>query len=291
MKLKADLFPYPVLHKDLDDYTDSKFDVEIELVEETPLEVVFNVSFELQDDSLQYLIDDNLACFAVHAEGKASSYRRIFELSKNEDEIEIRFRTDEISKKILVNGMLVAKEDIYDYSNPNFNSIYYGEDFMIPVIEKGEILAFENTIELDFEFENRENPSARSMIQIASTDKDTMQIDISGDKIIVYLPEKDYSAYSGLSTASYAKQRLLLVTIVLPTLTYVLERMADGGASDPTLEWVNSMLQLLEENNISFEQLKDDPSRSLEYAQKLLNYPVKNSLFDFLEEVESNSYE
>lgn len=284
MKLKTDLFPYPVLHRDLDDYVDSVFDASIELVEETPFEVTYKLSFTLQDNQLQSLIDENLACFAVHVEGEASSYRKLQKLTKNQTEIEISLKTDEIRKKVFVNSMLIAKEDIHSYSNPNFNPLYYGTSLEIPVIEKGEILAFENTVELNFEFENRENPSARSMIQIASVDEDEMKIDISGDKIIVYLPAKDYQAYFQLSDASDAKQQLLLVTVVLPTLTYVLERMATGGATDTTLDWVGSIIQLMDDNNISIEQLRDDPARSLEYAQKLLNSPVKNSLFNILEE-------
>lgn len=290
MKLNPDLFPYPVLHKDLDDYIDSEFNTSIELVEENPFEVIYKISFVLRDEVLETLIKDNLACYAVHVEGEASSYRKLYKLSKNESEIEIPLKTDEISKKVFINSMLIAKNDINKYSNPKFNPFYYGEDLKIPLIEKGEILAFESTVELNFEFENRENPSARSMIQVASISGDEMKIDISGDKIIVYLPSKDYQAYFQLSGASSAKQQLLLVTIVLPTLTYVLERLATSDANDSTLEWVNSIVQLLEENNISVEQLKDDPTRSLEYAQKLLNSPMKNSLFNILEE-ESISYE
>ena len=290
MKLNPDLFPYPVLHSDLDDYVNSKFKADIQLVEETPFKIIYKISFALQDEGLEALVEENRACFAVHVEGEASSYRKLFKVSKNELDIEIPLKTDEISKNVFINNMLIAKDDIINYSNSNFNPLYYGEKLVIPKIEKGEILAFENTVELNFEFENRENPSARSMIQIADGNDDVMKIDISGDKIIVYLPSKDYQAYFQLSGASAAKQKLLLVTVVLPTLTYVLERLATGGANDSTLEWVNSIVQLLEDNNISIAQLKDDPARSLEYAQKLLNSPVKNSLFNIFEE-ESISYE
>src|SRR5690625_1065056 len=137
MKLKADLFPYPVLHTELDDYVNSKFDMEIELVEENPLEIIYNISFVLQDEGIQNLIANNLACFAVHVEGKASSYRKLFKLSRNESEINISLKADEIGKTLSVNGLIIAKEDIENYSNPNFNSFYYGENFTVPVVEKG----------------------------------------------------------------------------------------------------------------------------------------------------------
>lgn len=290
MKLKTDMFPYPVLHEELDDYVNSLFDVNIQLFEETPFKTIYKISFELLDEKLTSLIKDNLACFAVHVEGEASSYRKLFKLSKSETDIEISFKSDEISKKIFVNSMLLAKEDIYNYSNPNFNSLYYGNNLEIPIIEKGEILAFKNTVELNFKFENKENLSARSMIQVASAIDEEMKIDLSGNKIIVYLPNKDYNAYFQFSKASDSKKQLLLVAIVLPTLTYVLERLATGGATDSTLEWVNAITHLLEEHNITIEQLRDDPSRSLEYAQRLLNSPVKNSLHNILEE-ESPMYE
>src|SRR5699024_1893545 len=224
MKLKADLFPYPVLHTELDDYVNSKFDMEIELVEENPLEIIYNISFVLQDEGIQNMIANNLACFAARVEGKASGYSKLFKLSSNASEITISLKADEVGKRMSVNRPTNAKEDIENYSKPNCNFFYYGENFTVPVVEKGEIIAYKNTIELDFEFENRENPSARSMIQVASTDKDTMQVDISGDKIVVYLPSKDYNAYFQLSGLSDAIQHWLLVAVVLASLTYVLER-------------------------------------------------------------------
>lgn len=285
MKLKSNQFPYPVLNNNLDDYLNSEFNAKLQIIEQTPLQITLNVQYDLQNPGIKELITNEQATYAIHVEGASSSYRKLF-TPKNpsiDDFITFDLSPGDISAKMEFNPIIIATEDIVSFKNNDFNTLYYGEDFSIPNIQKGDILAFVETIELNFIFDNRENLNARSMIQIAISKDKNMHIDTNQEKIMVYLPKNDYEAYINLSKSSETRQKLLMIAVILPTLTYALERLASEEV-DPSLQWVDALTDLLNENNIEVIDLTESPSKSLEYAQKLLNYPVEDSISNFYQE-------
>lgn len=76
MNLKADLFPYPVLTPELDDYLDNNsFDAQINVNPESFGVISVSADFKLDNQSLKELVDSGNACYALHVEGVASSYR------------------------------------------------------------------------------------------------------------------------------------------------------------------------------------------------------------------------
>ena len=77
------------------------------------------------------LVDSGNARYALHVEGVASSYRKLW--TNNEDQTFIRntiFEGD-IRKKLQINAMVIANADIDNYSNINFNNLYYDEDYAV----------------------------------------------------------------------------------------------------------------------------------------------------------------
>lgn len=79
MNLKADLFPYPVLTPELDDYLDNNsFDAQINVNPESFGVISVSADFKLDNQSLKELVDSGNACYALHVEGVASSYRKLW---------------------------------------------------------------------------------------------------------------------------------------------------------------------------------------------------------------------
>ena len=70
------------------------------------------------------------------------------------------------------------------YQNFNFNPDYYSKYYSVKNLEKGDILAFEDTKEIRFNFENSENINAKSMIKIASWDKDIMETETDRKSVV-----------------------------------------------------------------------------------------------------------
>lgn len=278
MKLKADLFPYPVLSRELDDYVDSDFVTDLNLIQNTSSKVNLEVQFSLNNETLAELIQEGKAVYAVHLEGVSSSYRKLHKLNPAESSITIELNADYVSRKLDVNTMIIANQEIKNYHNPKFNTDYYGDTFFIDTVYKGDILAFDTMVELNIKFSNKENPNAKSMIRIAAKDQQYMSVDSDGDVIQVYLPKKAHAAYINLSHASETKQKLLLVTVVLPALSYVINQIKHGEIENDR-EWFLTLSDMLEKLNYDSNSIKT--ADSLKVAQQLLDFPFEDALYNF----------
>jgi len=285
MKLKADLFPYPVLSGELNDYINSTFTAEFSLEKASQSNINLNVIFNLDDASLNQLILKDKAQYAVHLEGVASSYRKLVVLENLKSKITIPINADEINSKVEVNTMILTKEAIESYTNPNFNPDFYGKSYTIKNLNKGDILAFDSMVELNFDFQNKERPNAKSMIRVAAISEPYMSVNLDGDVIQLYLPTKAHEAYQILSRASEDKKQMLLVTIVLPALTYVIERMKNEEY-EKERSWAIALTELLLKLNYDEQSIKT--ADSMKIAQQLLDTPVENALFNFYQGDEKN---
>lgn len=280
MKLRSDLFPYPVLSRELDDYIDSSFEVEINQEKISINKIKLSFEFKLYNDELNSLIDQGKASFAVHIEGEASSYRKLVYLEKNNYKYSEELESKTTPKKLFVNFMVIATKKIYNFSNKSFNKEYYGDNFVIKQIEKGSILAYDTMAELNIDFYNDNNKSLNSMIRVAEFEENYMEVDFDSDIIQINLPKKSYLAYVNLSKSSEERQKLLLVTIILPALTMAIEKIKYGEI-DETVEWAISLGYLLEKINLDIDTIKGSENNSMKIAQQLLDCPYENVLYDY----------
>lgn len=279
MKFVADLFPYPVLNSELDDYIQSSFKIEYLAKQETQSMLVMNIVYNLDDPKLLELIKKGKAVYAVHLEGVASSFRELHTTKHKYQEVVIN--VDNLSQKVEVNFFIMATEDIESYRSPNFNPIYYPKDFVVNKLTKSDILAYESVDDLEIKFENRSMSSPQSMIWVTSVKQQRyMSVDIDGDVIEVRLPEKAYQAYYSLSQSNKVHEELLLSTIVLPGLTYAIEQIKRGGIYED-LKWFESLTVMLNDLNYDIGNL--EVNDSLKLAQQLLDYPIESSLINYYE--------
>ena len=280
MKLRSDLFPYPVLSNELDDYIGSSFEVEINQEKISVNRIKLSFEFKLDNAELNSLIEEEKASFAIHIEGESSSYRKLAYLTKDEYKYSVELESKTTPKKLFVNFMVIAKEKIYNYSNKNFNKDYYGDNLVIEQLEKGSILAYDTMAELNIDFSNDDNGSLKSMIRVAEFDENYMEVDFDSDVIQINLPKKSYIAYVNLSNSSQERQKLLLVTIILPALTMAIEKIKYGEI-DETVEWIVSLGYLLKKINLDIESIRDSDYNSMKIAQQLLDCPLENVLYDY----------
>ncbi|MFC9541612.1 hypothetical protein ACFTQ7_17305 [Lysinibacillus sp. NPDC056959] len=278
MKLKADLFPYPVLNSGMNDYKNSKFSSDISLEKVSPSKLKIIVKFHLKDKMLEQFINEEKAIYAVHLEGVASSYRKLFKTAKFQNELTITLDANEISGKVELNTMILANETIENYANQNFNDEYYGDSFIVAKLDKGDILAFDIMAELNIKFANKEHPNAKSMIRVAAINDVYMDVNIDGDIILVNLPKNAHKAYQVMSRSDQAKQNMLLVTIVLPALTYVIERVKNSDFNKGS-QWVPTLFELL--NKVGYDEQTILTADAMKVAQQLLDAPVEDALYEF----------
>lgn len=278
MKFEADLFPYPVLNTELDDYVGSSFQAQYRMTQETQTQLSMTVSYQLDDPLLLRLIEEGKAVYAVHLEGEASSFRELHTTSRRQQEVKLN--VENLSRKIQLNFFVMAATEILNYTNPSFNPLYYPEDFSVAKLNKSDILAYQNVPDLQIEFENKLMRNQESMIWVTSIDQQYMSVDIDGDTIEVRLPEKAYDAYYNLSQLNKVHEDLLLSALILPALTYTLEQIKTGGYY-ANLRWFDSLNGLLGQLTYSLSDIQN--MDSMKVAQQLLDYPLEASLVNFYE--------
>lgn len=274
MNIQHKLYPYPVLSYFSDDYINSTFTSKLE-VEKKDTEIILNLRAITNDQQLLKLIDEDKAEYLFHIECSSTSYRNV--VPSKESRKQIIISEELLNNKVNVCFFIVAKKNISNYTNQNFNSDYENIDFEI---EKGNILAIAKQYNIDIQKEkdNLTNiPSIFLIIKREDEKYEGMEIDILKDKIEITLPKEDYDNYALLSNGNY--QPLLHSSIVFPTLIYVFETLKTIDLD--TIEdfnWFKIIKKVLNNSNIELEKDSIDQYLSYNLAQKIINYPVKRSL-------------
>lgn len=285
MKLQADLFPYPVLSKELDDYINSSFEVDIhkEILSPTRVKIIFE--FDIKDKVIETLLEEGKAVFAVHLEGVGSSYRKFVTNTNRGRIISVILSADEVSSRIEVNKMIIANDLIRNYCNPEFNPIYYGENFTVSKMDKGEIIAFDTMTIMKLNFDNIEGNNHQSMIRVAAKDDPFMTVDIDSEFILVHLPSKAYEVYVNLSKNRKEYEQLFLITVIQPALVYAIEKVQNNQVEEG-LKWFDSLIE--SSKQIGYDEQAIYNVDSLKLAQQLLDTPIERSFVEFYEKTCGN---
>lgn len=285
MRLDKALFPYPVLSETTDDFSDGLFTASIqgEVIDSTKVEL--KIEINIDNPEIENLLKEGKAEISILIESSLTSFRKRYVIENNGKIQTITLNAQDLSEKLEINIYVSATEQIKDYYNPGFNADYYGKDFVIPSLEKGSILAYASMVELSLNYSKSEKPKISSIIRVASTEQNYMFVDLDSDSIRINLPSKAYNAYVTASKSDVKKQQLMLITIILPGLTYVVEKIISGRVYEDSM-WYKSFEVILEKRGIRIEELANSDEDSMKIAQELLNFPVESTLFDFYEEME-----
>ena len=272
MKIKYRLYPYPVLWDKNDDYKKpSKFLAEVE-AKENFKNIKLKINFLLKDKEIEKLIKENKAEYVIHIEAPSTYFREL--ISTRETEINYDLKDNDILGRLQISFFILAKEDILDYKNSNFNEDYSGESFNL---KKGSIIAIADSYRFDIE-KNDDNlekvSSIFSICQKETVEQTGMTVDMNSDKIRIALNKPDYINYHQLSQNSN-NINIINSVIIFPALIFIFEQLKkdfdDNDFDD--YKWFRALgnKELLE------NQL------SIDLAQRILNYPVErafNSLKD-----------
>lgn len=267
MKLKADLFPYPVLTPDLDDYTDNtSFEVnDLEAYVDGSDLVSIRGMFTMQNKKLQELLEAKEIVYALHLEGEASSYRQLITTSGENPFVNVSIKNDVLPKKLYVNCLILANKTIKNYRNDTFNSLYYDESYTVDTLYKGDIIAFLPTQTFEFEVYNASS-GQDSIFTIAKYNEPYMGLELTGDKIEIILPQDMFNIYKTWGNVR-DKKSLFISSIIMPALIEALGEIKNETVSSD-LQWVSSICDILDRENI------DLYNKSLfVVAQRLLEQP------------------
>lgn len=282
MEIKYRLYPYPVLWNKNDDYKKpSKFLVEIE-AKENFKNIKLKINFLLKDKEIENLIKENKAEYVVHIEATSTYFREL--ISTREAEINYDLKDNDILGRLQMSFFILAKEDILDYKNSNFNEDYSGESFNL---KKGNIIAIADSYRFDIE-KNNDNlekvSSIFSICQKETVEQTGMTVDMNSDKIRIALNKTDYINYHQLSQNSN-NINIINSIIILPALIFIFEQLKkDFDENDfSDYKWFRALGKIFEKNNQSLNKELLENQLSIDLAQRILNYPIErafNSLKD-----------
>lgn len=279
MDIRYKLYPYPVLSSFSDDYIDCSFISDIKVVRDIR-DIVIKMNVLMDNAELQNLIDSNKAEYLFHIECSQTSYRSVLKTCDTEN-IK-RIAESKLNGKVSICSFIVAKENIPNYTNSEFNEDYGN---MVFNISKGSILGIGGQTNIDITKEMDEMskiPSIFSILRRDINDNEGMQIDINGDKIKIWLSNEDFYNYKNICNMPLYLP-VLHSMIILPTLLYAFEILKQNGTDEyESYRWYKSIDKTLKKSELSLDNecLENIPTYQL--SQKLLDLPIKRALSSIL---------
>lgn len=284
MKIKQRINSYPILSSVSDDYINSSFKTNIDWADAKKTKI--RVDFDLNNEIIQKLIENEYAHYLVHVECPTTSFRQAYTSAK--DQIIITLPQQNLNEKIEINTFIVAAKEIKEYTNSLFNMDFKGMKFYL---SKGNILAIGNAVEIPIENKYNEN----SIIRITKRNDnalDALRVDTSkSEYIIVSLPEKLRDLYCNLGSGQF--ENICMSIIILPVIMVVLKRM-QGAANDEDnsvteLHWYKVIESWLDNKGIDIKDMDFDSEGEnsvLAIAQRIFENPIKKA-FEELAKINS----
>ena len=276
MEIKYKLYPYPVLWDKNDDYKKpSKFSVEVEPKEDFK-NIKLKINFLLEDKEIEELIKENKAEYVVHIEGSSTYFREI--ISTKETEIIYDLKERDILGRLQINFFILAKQNIKNYRNDNFNEDYSSETFNL---KKGNIIAIADGYRFDIEKNDDELGKISSIFSICkkeTVEQTGMTVDMSYKKIRIGLNITDYINYSQLSQNPNKVDSINSI-IIFPALIYIFEQLKkDFNETDYTdYKWFRSLENIFKKNGQKLNKELLENESSIDLAQRVLSYPVERA--------------
>lgn len=270
MKFSDVTFPHPVLG--IGDAISGKtgFTKEPEINISTDSYKV-TIECNLVNEDLKKLTQENKAEFLCDVTCTNTVYRN--NVVSDNATIEIEIPKKQVKGKVEFTCLLVAKENLTNYSNSKTHSDYNGYTFDL---DKGDVLAFfgEFTFDADIKYEKLKAVSS-FMEVVENPDLEYTNVDLEKPKIEVQLPLNDYNAYKSDAIAHEIKfAPMFHSSIVLNALLVALYNFDEHKER----LWAKALKYRLD-NETQFKTLSIAEEKNIpEIAQRLLGNPFSRLL-------------
>ena len=235
MRLSNRSYPYPVVGN-RDDVPGAAFQAALEMTSDKQ-SVYIDAQIKCSSKTINDLVKKGDACFVVHVECSNTLYRRAFEFS--EESYRIQIPSDNLNDAVEVNVFTRVKKNLSGYRVDKAHNDYGNVSFNL---EKSDILAVGESYVFYVESPFDALSPISSIMQITETQKDgdqPMQVQYSGQKILIELSKKDFEDYKRLKNMDGVSTALTM-GIVLPVLVDAIY-MLRGSDADDDLRWVRSL--------------------------------------------------
>ena len=275
MRIKNRLTPYPILNDYGDDYIDSSFTVDYDVKPQFS-EVYGKLVFDLKNDDIKKLIDNDKAEYVAHIECPSTCYRRVE--ASSEPEIEFRIESSLVAKVIEIRTFIILKEDVKGFSSSKFHPDYAGSKFDL---ESHMMIAIGTAKNFHIQKDDRDLDSLPSIVQIVKASdnkKGCISVNTDNDdRVLVGLNGEIYELYARLGKTIFKSTSFSLV--LFPALVVILQRMhANRDDTDMnSRHWFQVINSLLENNGFKLEDISIDNDTLLSVCQSIFADPIARS--------------
>lgn len=242
-------FPHPVLSYFNDDFPKGKFEAGINV--RTGWDF-YNISsvFSLTCPDLEKLISRGEAGFGIQILCPQSYFRRIKLFSSDSGGVSIN--SDRLDGIVRIIPLILAIEDVSDFSGYGLHDDYKGVHFEIP---KGSILALGEPQKFDAAKHIDPLRKTPSIFTLRNSQKSEPSIDydLSSEKIVIHLSKEVFENYIFLKEGP-SFQPILASMIVLPVLAEVLNILKNSENEEfEDRRWFRVLRMKLEDAGIPLE--------------------------------------
>ncbi len=271
MDIKHKLYPHPVLKNETDDYKTSQFSCSLQQ-EKGSDHFLFTATFQLDNPQLLQMVEEEQVEYVLHVECPLSSFRNVF--SSKESVFSIKLEDVRLLDRVSICSFLLAKVDIENYSNEDFDEDYADTTFPC---EKGAILAVGSQVTFSVEKDKNDLATAPSIFKIyhkLNHKDENAVVELDDNDIKIGLNQEDYLQYQ-----SQCRNHTNVVNsfLIFPALIYALEYIKKDFEESEDLKWVQALRQALKKRGLTLNQDLLDRTPSFNLAQILMQAPVSSA--------------
>ena len=278
MQIKPRLYPHPVLAWFSDDYRNAMFQPAFEVGGNKGFYKI-RMTCKTSSKSLNRLISEGRAAFAIHVECPATRYRALF--MATDESFEVDIAVADIDAKVEVCRLIVATQEILNYASDEFHEDFTGRSFRLI---KGDSLAVAEDITFYADKKSDELAKLPSIFSIRrSNDNEAppLSVDPSADRIAVWLSPSAHDRFTSLNSDELLRSTLS-ASVLVPALVLVLEKMMHDEERESLMDlrWYRTIARKLKDLDLDAERLADSGESSVVLSNKLIGDPLSNSLED-----------
>lgn len=239
MKITSRSYPYPVLRSGNDDFIDSSFQCKLHPGKLSSEKFHFNITFTLDNEDLQQLIDHKQAFFGIHVECQRTRLRKTFKTS--DKSYEFALEKKDCREKIEIRTFIIADTVIDNYSSAKFNEEYEDVSFRV---EKGSRLAIGNSYDIKVDEEDEYELSNPLFIIQKNNQPNASALEVNheDDLVIVYLSPDNFNNCKDMVNIY---RDFIASSIGIPVITYLIERLREDDEVDK--RWAKILQKKMEE--------------------------------------------
>jgi hypothetical protein len=264
MNIEKFLFPHPILGK-TGNYRQ-------EFIPEKPVfkseNGVYEIRFHLNLEGFPDLKNWVKNCGVLICEVTCSytMYRKVFKAENNGLTLEFRINQNDLRNKVELLFLVVAKNEINDFSPEEIADIYFPEGKHISAswkLKEGDVLVFAGNRYIHIDSQGNKPSDFFRFSRQADDNKKTIEYQLEKDFIRITIPGSRYDAFSNLKDIDEV-QDIIVSSVVVPALYYVLSIFTDfEGAREKfdSFEWFQFLERKImkymdsTEAGISFEDI------------------------------------